>query len=147
MKPYFESDSAGKQEMKQVCDKLQNQVKVDKQLEQSTLRNAMCQNINDSSSIEVPADCNLLYSQVGEMMNEYPKDGQCSAYSFGIGDDTLVACDGSGSTGSASDTSTTQDDGGSGSSSTPTSNAASASYSMLVFLFVIVIAIPALLIV
>ncbi|KAL7536867.1 hypothetical protein ACHAXR_007444 [Thalassiosira sp. AJA248-18] len=93
MKPYFESDPSGEKEMEDVCSKLEGQVKVDAQLEQSTLRNAMCQQISSASST-TQALCEPLWGQLEQIILQHPSK-ECSGYSFGIGNTALPPCDGS----------------------------------------------------
>ena len=89
MKPYFESNPTGQKEMKDVCDKLQNQVKVDRQLEQSTIRIRLCSEIKENTSIDT--SCDKLTEQVQEHIKKHPtKD--CSAFGFGTGTTTIPGC-------------------------------------------------------
>jgi hypothetical protein len=89
MKPYF-ATSAGQTEMMQVCDVLANQGLVDRQLEQSTTRTRLCQELN--SGTVIATGCETLSSQVSEKMAEYP-DKDCSAYAFGMGTSTVPGCE------------------------------------------------------
>ena len=93
MKPYFDSDPSGEKEMGDVCSKLKGQVKVDAQLEQSTLRNAICQQIYSASSATQTL-CEPLWGQLEQIILQHPSK-ECSGYSFGIGDTVLPPCDGS----------------------------------------------------
>jgi len=96
MKPYFEVDPTGQKEMKDVCDTLQNQVKVDRQLEQSTMRIRICNEISDNSSID--SSCSVLGEQVNEYVKKYPSK-DCSAFGFGTGSMVIPGCSVSGNEG------------------------------------------------
>lgn len=76
MKDYF-ATPPGSDEMDDVCTKLVRQVRVDKELEQSTLRIRLC-----GEYPNLPDVCQLLADQVASAVEEYP-DKQCSAFGFG----------------------------------------------------------------
>jgi hypothetical protein len=91
MTPFFESDPNGQKEMKDVCDTLVAQNRVDRQLEQSTLRIRLCSESREGTTI--PSDCDPLWTQVASKMEEYP-DKDCSGFGFGIGDASAPGCEG-----------------------------------------------------
>jgi len=90
MKTYFESDTNGQKEMQDVCDTLQNAVMKDRQLEQSTIRNRLCQESRDGSVI--PDACNDLWVQLEEKMQEY-NDTNCAFFAMGTQNRTIPGCE------------------------------------------------------
>lgn len=78
MNGYF-SEGDGAKEMADVCEKLYNQVRVDRNLEESTLRNRICFELAEGSV--VPLDCNPLAVQVGDVRTSNPEQ-DCSGYGF-----------------------------------------------------------------
>jgi len=126
MSDYFENDEQGQKEKDQVCETLYNKIRVDRNLEESVLRNRLCMEIKDGSVI--PLDCDPLTGQVSDAMEQYP-DTDCSGYGFEAPLTNVPGCENAladngasesdGSTSSSSTTSTT----GSGSSSNSSSSA------------------------
>ena len=90
MKPYFETNPNGMKEMDDVCSQLQNKVINDRQLEQSTVRNRLCLEYNDGTTI--PVVCEPLWSQLLEQMNQYPNKG-CQGYAFGTQNKPIPGCE------------------------------------------------------
>ena len=86
MKPYFESDSQGQQEMMQVCETLYSQAKTDRELEESTLRIRLCQEVRDDPTLETSAAavCDPLLAQLVEQLEAFPSK-DCSGFGFGPG--------------------------------------------------------------
>jgi hypothetical protein len=90
MKEYF-ATSPGAEEMNQVCDTVNNQVAVDRELEQSTVRNQICSDIK--ANVVPPTVCEPLASQVsGEVAANPTKD--CSGFQFGPGTMPIPGCKG-----------------------------------------------------
>lgn len=87
MRPYFETTGAS--EMAQVCQTLENQNRVNLQLEQSTLRIRLCDELRGGNTA---TECTELEAMVQEMGEMYP-DLACSAYGFGTGNATIPGCE------------------------------------------------------
>ena len=138
MNAYFESGDGAK-EMAQVCETLVNKVGVDRNLEESTLRNRLCFEITEGAVI--PLDCNPLAVQVGDLMEEYP-DQDCSGYGFESPLSSVPGCESVlAETGASSGTSSTAGSSSSGSHSMPgkwmaTTGVLYYSLASFVFLFV-----------
>jgi hypothetical protein len=86
MKAYFENGDGAK-EKDQVCQKLHSQVKVNKNLEESTLRIRLCQELREkftqaSQGEPVPVACFPLGTEVGDYVRADPDNVVCS--SFGL---------------------------------------------------------------
>ena len=88
MKDYFATTS-GMQEMQDVCETLRAKVFVDKELEQSTLRIRLCEEIQ--SGVVVNAACTALGDQVDSQMEVYPEK-ECSGFAFGTGTKAIPGC-------------------------------------------------------
>ena len=91
MKPFFESNPDGQKEMKDVCDQLVNKVANDKQLEQGILRDRLCLEHKDGTTI--PATCEPLWAQLLEQINMYPDKG-CQGFAFGAQNTPIPGCEG-----------------------------------------------------
>jgi hypothetical protein len=89
MKPYFDQDSNGKKEMEDVCDTLENNVKKDRQVLQSTIRNRLCSEFRDGTVI--PDVCSPLWEQLKEQMDKYP-DKICAGFAFGTQNKPIPGC-------------------------------------------------------
>lgn len=88
MKDYF-AVSPGMEEMNEVCDTVVNKVAVDRELEQSTVRNQLCSDIKAGTS--PPTVCEPLATQVSDEVNANPtKD--CSGFQFGPGNMEIPGC-------------------------------------------------------
>lgn len=90
LKSYFESDVDGQEEMADVCETLQNSVMKDRQLEQSTIRNRLCQESRDGTII--PDTCSPLWEQLELKMQEY-NDTNCAFFAFGTQNQTIPGCE------------------------------------------------------
>ncbi|GAX17862.1 hypothetical protein FisN_18Hh066 [Fistulifera solaris] len=89
LKAYFEVGAPGHAEMEQVCETLENKNRVNLQLEQSTVRIRLCEELqNDVTTTE----CAELEAMIQELGAANP-DLACSAYGFGIGDATIPGCE------------------------------------------------------
>ncbi len=89
LKAYFEIGAPGHAEMEQVCQTLENQNRVNLQLEQSTVRIRLCEELQNQVSA---AECTEVEAMIQEMGAANP-DLACSAYGFGIGDATIPGCE------------------------------------------------------
>ena len=90
MKDYFAVDP-GLTEMNEVCETVVNKVAVDRELEQSTVRNRLCTDAKAGASL--PSVCEPLGSQVSEEVQSNP-DKDCSGFQFGPGNQIPPGCDG-----------------------------------------------------
>jgi len=89
MRTYFQSDPEGQQEMDDVCSTLENKVVLDRQLEQSTARNRLCQEFRSGTTI--PDSCNPLWDQLQGKMDEY-SDKDCPGFAFGTQNMAIPGC-------------------------------------------------------
>ena len=89
MKEYFEEGADGQTEKDQVCEKLYNQVRLDRNLEESTLRIRLCTELKDEQAIDV--DCMPLGSQVGDLVRA-DQERDCSAFGFETPLSSIFAC-------------------------------------------------------
>lgn len=89
MNAYF-SEGDGAQEMADVCQTLFNQVRVDRNLEESTLRNRICFELAEGGV--VPLDCNPLAVQVGDIRASNPTQ-DCSGYGFETPLTSVAGCE------------------------------------------------------
>lgn len=87
MKDYFATTS-GMREMQDVCGTLRAKVIVDKELEQSTLRIRLCEEIQSGAVVSA---CVALGDQVDAQMGVYP-DKECSGFAFGSGTKAIPGC-------------------------------------------------------
>lgn len=90
MKDYFDSDPNGQAEMDDVCGTLQNAVIKDRQLEQSTIRNRLCQ--ESVAGTAIPDSCSPLWEQLEAKMQEYP-DETCAGFAMGTQNMAIPGCD------------------------------------------------------
>lgn len=96
LKTYFES-TTGAAEMADVCDTVIDQVLVDRELEQSTVRIRLCQEEEEeeetsSSSESAAAVCQVLADQVAAKKAELPNT-VCSGFGFGPDPIAIPGCD------------------------------------------------------
>lgn len=91
LQTYFASGT-GATEMEQVCDTVRNQVAVDRELEQSTVRIQMCQDPTTGSAV-----CGDLVQEMEERVDVYSNKA-CSAFGLGPGSIAIPGCDGVSST-------------------------------------------------
>lgn len=84
MKPYFENSTEGQLEMTQVCETLENQNRVNQQLEQSTVRIRLCTELQEGNTV---TECTELETMIQQQQDLYPELA-CSAYGFGMGNST-----------------------------------------------------------
>lgn len=89
MKAYF-AEGDGAKEMGQVCDKLYNQVRVDRNLEESVLRNRLCMEHKEGNQIII--SCDPLAQQVKDQIAANP-DRDCSGYGFETPLSTVAGCE------------------------------------------------------
>ena len=112
MKAYFEEGADGEKEMEQVCEKLYNQVRVDRNLEESTLRIRLCMELKDEQA--VPVTCMPLGTQVGDLVRADP-ERDCSGFGFETPLSSIPACkdvaSGEGSTGSSTEDGSDEEEG------------------------------------
>lgn len=90
LKIYFEVGGPGEAEKEQVCETLENKNRVNLQLEQSTVRIRLCDELRNGVTASECADLEAMVQAMGET---YP-DLACSAYGFGVGDATIEGCEG-----------------------------------------------------
>lgn len=90
MKEYF-AVSPGLEEMNQVCDTINNKIAVDRELEQSALRNQLC--TETKAGTDHPSACEPLASQVDEQVAANPSK-DCSGFQFGTQNMTIPGCEG-----------------------------------------------------
>jgi hypothetical protein len=93
MKPYFENDAGGKQEMADACETLEKGVRNALELEQSTTRLRLC--LEDEQGFNIRQECDSIWAEVSQRLEENP-DRECQFVSFGPGTTTLPECDGDG---------------------------------------------------
>jgi hypothetical protein len=86
MRSYFADGAPGEQERNDVCGTILTRVANDREVEQSTSRIRICQDISDG--VEPPASCGDLIVEVQVAMDQSP-DKPCSGFAFGP--DTSVA--------------------------------------------------------
>lgn len=79
MKSYFAATN-GQKEMEDVCATLQDAVVKDRQLEQSIIRNRLCQEDRDGTTI--PTYCSPLWDQLASEMQKHD-DMTCAAFAMG----------------------------------------------------------------
>ena len=89
MNGYF-SEGDGAKEMEDVCETLYNQVRVDRNLEESVLRIRICSELAEGAV--VPLDCDPLAVQVGDLRASNP-DQDCSGYGFETPLSTVPGCE------------------------------------------------------
>lgn len=89
MKPYFESDSDGMKEMRDVCNKLKGDVLVARETEQSTLRVRICAEYREPTTI-LPA-CSHMFDAMETDLKRF-SDKTCGGFGTGPGSRTLPGC-------------------------------------------------------
>ena len=101
MKPYFDT-APGKSEKDDICSTLYNQVKVNSQLEQSTLRTRLCEESRAGETI--PSSCEPLLATLETKLKEYSSKA-CSGFAFGVGSKVIPGCEGVAAAGTQTPTS------------------------------------------
>jgi hypothetical protein len=91
LKTYFES-TTGAAEMADVCDTVIDQVLVDRELEQSTVRIRLCREEEEETSPESATACQVLADQVAAKNDELPNT-ECSGFGFGPDPIAIPGCD------------------------------------------------------
>jgi len=94
MKPYFESNSDGMDEMDDVCSQMANAVRVARELEQSILRTRICQ--EDRESIAIMSECQDMYDAMKNKLEDHSALN-CGGFGTGPGNRALPCDGGSGS--------------------------------------------------
>lgn len=89
MKDYF-AVSPGAEEMDQVCETVVNKQSLDRELEQSAVRNRLCTDVK--AGVSLPSVCEPLASQVSEEVQSNP-DKDCSGFQFGPGNKVPPGCE------------------------------------------------------
>ncbi|CAJ1958894.1 unnamed protein product [Cylindrotheca closterium] len=89
MKPYFESNAMGMQEMEDVCDTLQGTVFVARETEQSVLRTRLCTEYREPATI-VSACSDIFDALEPELVKFSTKT--CGGFGTGPGSRTLPGC-------------------------------------------------------
>ena len=79
MKAYFGDNGEGAKEMAQVCETLFNKVRVDRNLEESTLRIRLC--MEEKEGNVIISECYPVAQQVKDLMKTNP-DLDCSGFGF-----------------------------------------------------------------
>ena len=100
MKPYFENDADGQQEMADACETLDTQRRKSLEFEQSTLRLRLCIEKNQGSTIRQV--CDEIWQEVSQKIEENPAKG-CEFISVGPGTISLPECDVGGDDGNGGD--------------------------------------------
>lgn len=90
MKVYFNDGGDGAKEMAQVCETLFDKVRVDKNLEESTLRIRICMEITDGTTVSL--SCEPLAQQVKDAMEANP-DTDCSGFGFEAPLSSVAGCE------------------------------------------------------
>lgn len=89
MKPYFEDNTDGIKEMEQVCDKLEGDVFVARETEQSVLRTRICGEYREPATI-VSACSTIFDAMEPELIKFSTKN--CGGFGTGPGSRTLPGC-------------------------------------------------------
>lgn len=89
MKPYFESDPNGKKEMQDVCDQMENEVRMARELEQSLLRVRICSEHRESAVIVT--DCTSMFNEMEADLESYASMN-CGGFGTGPGAKDLPGC-------------------------------------------------------
>ena len=92
MKPYFESDPDGIEEMKDVCQTLENQVRSAKETQQSVLRTRLCQEYRDDTSTTIASECTAMFDELQPEFDMY-SNLNCGGFGVGPGNRQLPDCD------------------------------------------------------
>ena len=96
MKSYF-AEEPGKTEMTQVCDQTINKLFLDREIEQVTTRNRICQDIQSGTaeSSGLSGICGTLVSEIESTMESSNfGDQDCAKFSFGSAGYDIPGCDG-----------------------------------------------------
>ena len=91
MKPYFESDSDGIKEKKDVCDKLKGDVLVARETEQSIVRVRICAEYREPATIL--SACSDMFDAMEGDLKKF-NDKTCGGFGTGPGSRTLPGCGG-----------------------------------------------------
>lgn len=94
-------------DFEQICTEFHNRYRMNKELEQSTIRGRICQEISPSSTdLGVSTNCSDLAKQLNDIMATQPSDASCNRYQFGPSTRTVPTCSANGSVTPNADTST-----------------------------------------
>jgi len=89
MKPYFESDADGIKEKKDVCDKLEGDVFVARETEQSVLRVRICNEYREPATIV--SECSEIFDAMEAPLKKFTSK-TCGGFGTGPGSRTLPGC-------------------------------------------------------
>jgi hypothetical protein len=92
MKPYFESNAEGIQEMSDVCDQLEIAQRNARELEQASVRVRICQ--DDRAGTEIVSECSAMYATMTSDLQTL-SEMNCGGFGMGLGGQTLPNCDAS----------------------------------------------------
>ena len=90
MKPYFESDADGMQEMDDVCEQLENEQRNARELEQSTLRVRICQ--EDREGATIVSECSTMFADMESDLQTF-STMNCGGFGTGIGSQVPPECE------------------------------------------------------